>query len=43
METWPDIENQVGEEFERCYHGLTTLDRAIKLATERTAEFFPKK
>ena len=43
MENWPDIESQVGEEVERCYHGLTTVDEAIRLATERTAAFFPKK
>ena len=43
MENWPDIEGQVGEEVERCYHGLTTVDEAIRLATERTAGFFPKR
>lgn len=43
MENWPDIESQLGEEVERCYHGLTTLEEAIRLATERTAGFFPKK
>ena len=43
METWPDIETRVSEEFERAYHLQTTLDEAIRLSTERTRDLFPKK
>ncbi|HEX7878093.1 MAG TPA: sugar ABC transporter substrate-binding protein [Candidatus Eisenbacteria bacterium] len=43
METWPDIETRLGEEFERAYHLQTTLDEAIRLSKERTADLFPKK
>jgi multiple sugar transport system substrate-binding protein len=43
METWPDIETRLSEEFERAYHLQTTLDEAIRLSVERTKDLFPKK
>jgi multiple sugar transport system substrate-binding protein len=43
LETWPDIETRLGEEFERAYHLQVPLDEAIRLSNERTAELFRKR
>lgn len=40
MAAWVDIEELVGEELERAYYGQTSLDEAIRTATERAQPFF---
>jgi multiple sugar transport system substrate-binding protein len=38
--SWVDIEATVSEEFERAFHGDSTLDASIDAAVVRTLEFF---
>lgn len=40
MDTWVDIEATMSEEFERAFHGDSTLDASIDAAVVRTLEFF---
>jgi multiple sugar transport system substrate-binding protein len=40
MDTWPDIEDLVGEEIERAFYGEASVDEAIKTATANTQEYF---
>lgn len=42
MDTWVDIEEIMNIEFERALHGDIGYDEAMRLATERSAEFFPQ-
>ncbi len=42
MDTWVDIEEIMNVEFERALHGDIGYDEAMRLATERSAEFFPQ-
>lgn len=42
LPSWSDIEDQVGQEIERAYHGNAPLDQSIRLAIRRTRAFFPQ-